>query len=248
MMPYADHRPMALVRCPQGDAQECFFQKQKLPGIGDAVRRARIDGHEVLYTRDSKGMLELVQFNTIEFHGWGATMEDPQRPDWIVMDLDPDVSLSFSRVAEAALELKALFDQIGLITFVKTTGGKGLHIIAPLTPSANWDKVKAFTHSVADALESHAPDRYVATMTKSKRVGKIFVDYLRNGRGATAILPYSPRARPNMTVAMPIAWGDVRHVNPHEFDVRSSLKWLKKRRKDPWDEFFTIRQTLPKLS
>jgi bifunctional non-homologous end joining protein LigD len=248
MLPYADNRPLALVRCPQGNAQQCFFQKQKMTGLSEAVRRDQLAGHEILYTRSARGLIEMVQFNAIEFHGWGSTMADPDRPDWIVMDLDPDVGLPFSEVVDAALELKGLFEEMGLTTFVKTTGGKGLHVVVPLTPEKDWDTVKGFTHALAQTLEAHSPQRYVATVSKAKRTGKIFVDYLRNGQGATAVLPYSSRARPGATVAMPVAWKDIQHVDPREFDVRSAVQWVRKRRKDPWAEFFATRQKLPDFS
>jgi bifunctional non-homologous end joining protein LigD len=248
MMPYADNRPLSLVRCPQGNAHQCFFQKQKMTGLSDAVQRDRLGGHEILYTRSARGLIEMVQFNAIEFHGWGSTMADTGRPDWIVMDLDPDMGLAFSEVVEAALELKGLFEQMGMTTFVKTTGGKGLHVVVPLQPDADWDTVKNFTHSMAETLEAHSPHRYVSTVSKAKRVGKIFVDYLRNRQGATAVLPYSSRARPGATVAMPIAWKDIQHVDPKDFDVRSAVAWVKKRRQDPWAEFFSTKQTLPDFS
>lgn len=248
ILPYAENRPLALVRCPQGNAAECFFQKQKLPGFSESIKAGKIAGHDILYTSSARGLLELVQFNAIELHGWGATASDPDRPDWLVIDLDPDTHLSFSAVIDAALEVRGIFDQLKLTSFVKTTGGKGLHVVVPITPRADWAMVKGFTQSVALALEQHAPARYVSKMTKAKRVGKIFVDYLRNGQGATAVLPYSPRARPGVTVAMPVAWRDLKHVDPREFDVRSAPAWLKKRRKDPWADFFTVRQMLPEFS
>ncbi|WP_411887752.1 DNA ligase D [Hydrocarboniphaga effusa] len=245
LLPYADNRPLALVRCPQGNASQCFFQKQKLPGFSDEIEAAKVAGHDILFTRSARGLLELVQFNAVELHGWGATAAYPDRPDWLVIDLDPDTHLPFSAVVEAAREVRGIFDQLKMISFVKTTGGKGLHVVVPILPRAGWETVKGFTQSIAVALEQHAPTRYVATMTKAKRVGKIFVDYLRNGQGATAVLPYSPRARPGVTVAMPVAWRDLPHLDPRDFDVRSAPGWLRKRRKDPWADFFSTRQVLP---
>ncbi|WP_411887436.1 DNA ligase D [Hydrocarboniphaga effusa] len=247
LLPYARKRPIALVRCPQGDAQQCFFQKHKLPGLGDEVQKARIAGNEVIYVESQRGILELVQFNAIEIHGWGATMDAPDKPDWIVIDLDPDTALEFSDVVEAALEVRDNLDRIGLVSFVKTTGGKGLHVVVPLEPHAGWDSVKGFAQAIASAMAEQQPDRYVANMSKAKRKGRIFIDYLRNGQGATAVLPYSPRARPGATIAMPVEWKDIRRIDPKEFTVRSAERWLKKRKRDPWAELLTTRQRLPDL-
>lgn len=248
LLPYAIDRPLALVRCPDGDASQCFFQKQKPRGTGRSVGHRRVGAHEVVFARDARGILELVQFNAIEFHGWGARAAHPKRPDWIVMDLDPDTSLAFAAVVEAALEMREALKSVGLESFVKVTGGKGLHVVAPFTPRAGWDEVKSFAHGIATAFAARAPERYVATMSKAKRAGRIFVDYLRNGEGATAVLPYSPRARPHAPVALPVAWRDLRHVAPDEFTVRETSTWLRKRRRDPWATFFEIEQELPSLS
>ena len=248
LLPYAQKRPIALVRCPQGDAQQCFFQKHKLPGLGDEVKKARIAGNEVIYVESQSGILELVQFNAIEIHGWGATMQAPDKPDWIVIDLDPDTALKFSDVVEAALEVRDNLARIGLTSFVKTTGGKGLHVVVPLEPKADWDTVKGFTQAIASTMAEQQPDRYVATMSKAKRKGRIFIDYLRNGQGSTAVLPYSPRARPGATIAMPIAWKDIRKIDPKDFTVRSAERWLKKRKRDPWAELLSTRQRLPALN
>lgn len=248
MLPYVVDRPLALVRCPDGDASQCFFQKQKPRGTGKSVGHKRVGAHEVVFARDARGVLELVQFNAIEFHGWGARAAKPHRPDWIVMDLDPDAGLSFAKVVDAALEMREALQSIGLESFVKVTGGKGLHVVAPIIPRAGWDEVKAFTHGIATAFAERAPDRYVATMSKAKRKGKIFIDYLRNGEGATAVLPYSPRARPGAAVALPVKWSDLKHVDPAEFTVREAVHWLRKRRADPWADFFEIRQQLPEMN
>lgn len=248
LMPYARNRPLALVRCPQGDAHGCFFQKHKMPGLGKSVKQARVANHPILYTQTPAGIMELVQFNAIELHGWGATMADTLRPDWLVIDLDPDASLPFSAVVDAALEVRDALAGVGIRTFVKTTGGRGLHVVLPIEPTVKFDAAKELTRGIAEALAANAPERYVAKMTKAKRVGKIFVDYLRNGQGATAVLPYSPRARPGAPIAMPIAWKDLRRIDPQEFTVRSAKDWLKKRRRDPWAEFFEISQRLPELS
>jgi bifunctional non-homologous end joining protein LigD len=247
LLPYAQNRPLALVRCPDGAAHQCFFQKHVMPGIGPDVVRGRAGKHEVLYVTNAAGLVELAQFNVIELHGWGATMEQPDRPDWFVLDLDPDSAVPFSRVVESALEIREALKSAGLRSWVKTTGGKGLHVCVPLAPRAQWAEVKEFTHAVARSLEAQHPQRYVATLSKAKRVGKIFIDYLRNGEGATAVLPYSPRARPGATVAMPVDWKDLAKVDPKEFTVKTAPVYLRRRRRDPWSDFLSSPQALPEL-
>lgn len=244
LLPYAISRPLALVRCPEGDSAACFFQKHKGPGMGAAVRRARVEGQETLYIEDVVGLMQLAQFNAVELHAWGARLEHPAHPDWLVMDLDPDPALHFSSVIDAAFEIREALQTLRITSFVKTTGGKGLHVVAPIVPELDWNGLKAFSKAIADTLTQMVPERYVATVSKARRRGRIFIDYLRNGRGATAVLPYSPRARPGAPVSMPVDWKDLRRVHPQEFDVRSAAKWLARRRRDPWQEFLSLRQRL----
>jgi bifunctional non-homologous end joining protein LigD len=246
-LPFAVDRPIALVRCPQGDSHQCFFQKHAMAGLPADVKRGRAAGQEMLYVQDARGLLQLVQFNVIEFHGWGARMPAMAKPDWIVFDLDPDESLKFDAVVEAAYEVRDALARIDLESFVKTTGGKGLHVVVPIRPKAGWDEVKEFSRTIAQALADQCPERYVATMSKAKRRGRIFVDYLRNGEGATAILPYSVRARPGATVAVPVAWKDLGRVDPREFRVENAAQWLGRRRKDPWTDLLSLQQELPHL-
>ncbi|HUP91999.1 MAG TPA: DNA ligase D [Solimonas sp.] len=243
---FARNRPLALVRCPQGDAQKCFFQKHVMPGIGDAVLPIDLGDQQTLMVESATGVLQLVQFNAVEFHGWGSLYPKYEKPDWIIFDLDPDTSLGFDKVVDAALEIREALAAMRLKSFVKTTGGKGLHVVVPLQPVAGWDEVRGFCQQVAVTIAAHAPERYVANMSKDKRKGKIFVDYLRNGRGATAVLPYSPRARPGATVAVPVAWTELRTLDPREFTVRNAAKWLSRRR-DPWAALEQSRQRLPRL-
>lgn len=247
-LPYARNRPLAVVRCPQGDAQECFFQKHRTPGLGAAVKRKRIAGNEVIYTGELRGIVELVQFNAIEFHGWGAPATRPAAPDWLVFDLDPDASLAFAAVIEAAQEVREALQRLDLRSFVRTTGGKGLHVVVPLEPHADWDTAKGFAHALAATLAAARPDRYVAQMSKARRKGRVFIDYLRNGRGSTAVLPYSPRARAGTTVAMPLDWRDLAKLDPQDFTVRTVPALLKRRRRDPWVDFPSLRQRLPALA
>lgn len=247
LLPFASERPLALVRCPQGDAQACFFQKKKPAGMGPAVRSAQVHGQQVLYVRDVRGLMQLVQFNAVELHGWGCRIAHRKQPDTLVMDLDPDPALHFAQVVEAALQVRDLLRQTGLRSFVKTTGGKGLHVVAPLQPRADWEQLSSFAKALALAMEQFAPERYVANMSKAKRRGRIFIDYLRNAVGATAVLPYSPRARNGCTVAMPVSWRELPRVHAQEFSVSSAQRWMARRRRDPWQGYAVLSQSLPDL-
>ncbi len=244
---FAKDRPMALVRCPQGAAHQCFFQKNAMPGLGKQVRRGKAAGHGILWIDDAPGLLELVQFSAVEFHGWGAQRPHLNKPDWIVFDLDPDTALPFSRVVEAAHEVRDALRSLKLESFVKTTGGKGLHVVVPIKPQRGWSEVKAFTRTIAETLATQSPQRYVATMSKARRRGKIFIDYLRNGEGATAVLPYSTRARPGMTVAVPVAWKELAKIDPQAYRIDNVEDWFGGRRSDPWKDFESSARELPDL-
>jgi bifunctional non-homologous end joining protein LigD len=218
MLPWAGSRPISLVRCPQGRGKKCFFQKHDAGSFGDHVHHVGIaekDGHEepYLFLDDADGLLTCVQMGTIEFHGWGARIEDVEKADRLVFDLDPDEGLDFKDVVSAAFHVQDLLGQMGLVTFPMVTGGKGVHVIAPLTPQAEWPAVKNFAHRFAMVLAQSDPDRFTAALAKAKRTGRIFVDYLRNQRGATAVMPYSARARENAPVAVPITWEELRTLD-----------------------------------
>ncbi len=239
MLPYLEKRPLALVRCPDGTDGTCFFQKQRTPGMPDSILGSRDGKNSLLYVESLEGLLGLVQFGAVELHGWGARLPDVDHPDWFVIDLDPDVGLPFKKVVDAALALRDMFSQMQLESFVKTTGGKGLHVVVPVRPRLDFDAVKDFTHTIAKAFVQADPKGFVDVMTIAKRKHKIFIDYLRNGKGATAILPYSVRARANLPVAMPVAWEDLNDVNPQDFTVATVPKILEKRTTDPWEAFWT---------
>lgn len=243
LLPHALRRPLSLLRCPRGAQEPCFFQKQASPGFGPAVRRRTLAGNPTLHVESGEGLLELAQFNAVELHGWGSRLPYWTKPDQLVLDFDPDPSLGFDAVVEAAHECRQLLEARGLRSFPKTTGGKGLHVVAPLAPVAGWASVKTFAHELAEELVRRRPERYLAKASKSARAGKIFVDWLRNARGATAVLPYSARMRPGATVAMPLRWSEVdADLDPREFTVRTVPALL--RRPDPWAEFFETKQNL----
>jgi bifunctional non-homologous end joining protein LigD len=189
-------------------------------------------------------VLALAQGNPIEIHGWGSRLPRYDKPDWIVLDLDPDAGVPFERVVRAALELRDELAKMKLTSFVKTTGGKGLHVVVPLTPKDDWDVVGAFARAVAEAMVKRSPHAYVATMSKAARKGKIFIDHLRNARGATAVLPYSPRARAGVPVAMPVSWKELPGVDPQAFTVLTVPGLLAARRIDPWAGLLGTKQTI----
>lgn len=259
---YASKRPLMLVRCtdtfgawgprrpPPGykkaPPSSCFVQKHSGRGLVDRIGIDAVNGEEVIYATTPREVIELAQQNVVELHGWGSRLPKPMHPDWIVFDLDPDEGLPFARVVEAAKQMRESLKGVGLESFVKTTGGKGLHVVVPLAAKDDWDVVRTFSQAVADAFAKQAPDRYVSTMSKAKRTGKIFVDWFRNAEGATAILPYSSRARAGATVALPVSWKDLVHVDPQEFTVRTVPKILARRRVDPWEDFLATKQRIPK--
>jgi bifunctional non-homologous end joining protein LigD len=234
MLPWCGSRPISLVRCPQGRAKKCFFQKHDAGTFGDHIKHVGIrekDGHEepYLFVDDAEGLLTCVQMGTIEFHGWGARIEDVEKADRLVFDLDPDEGLDFEAVRTAAFEFRDLLAQIGLETFPMVTGGKGVHVIAPLTPQAEWPAVKDFAHRFAQAVAQAHPDRFTAALAKVQRKRRIFVDYLRNQRGATAVMPYAVRAREQAPVAVPITWKELETIDsPAHWHVGDAAELVKR--------------------
>jgi bifunctional non-homologous end joining protein LigD len=217
MMVDAANRPISLVRCPQGRAKKCFFQKHDAGSFGPEVKQVAIPEkkggtEDYLYIANPKGLLTLVQMGTIEIHGWGSRVKPLEKPDRLVFDLDPDVGLDFADVRSAAVRLKALLADLGLVSFAMTTGGKGLHVIVPLDATAHWPKVSDFAERFARAIAQAEPERFTANIRKIAREGRIFLDWLRNQRGATAIMPYSARARDGAPVAAPIAWDELESI------------------------------------
>ncbi|MFP5329967.1 MAG: DNA ligase D [Alphaproteobacteria bacterium] len=226
IMADAANRPLTLIRCPQGRAKKCFFQKHDSGSFGPDVKHIPItekkgDTEDYLYVEDIRGVLACVQMGTIEFHGWGSRVEKVEYPDRLVFDLDPDVGLDFAAVREAALRLRDLLADLGLETFPLLSGGKGIHVIAPLDASADWEAVTSFAERFARAVSEAESDRFTANMRKVQRKGRIFLDWLRNQRGSTAVLPYSARAREGAPVAAPIAWEELgTYESGNAFSIR----------------------------
>jgi bifunctional non-homologous end joining protein LigD len=232
MLPVLSHRPVSLVRCPQGRAKHCFFQKHDAGSFGEHVHHVPIkekDGstEDYLWLDDTEGVLNCVQMGTIEFHGWGSRIDDLEAPDRMIFDLDPDEGLDFEAVRKAAFDISGTLADLGLVSFPMLSGGKGVHVVVPLTPTAKWPAVKDFAQRFAQVLEQQEPERFVATMSKAKRVGRIFVDYLRNQRGSTAVLPYAARARAGVPVAAPVSWEELRTIDkPSHFTIRDADELL----------------------
>jgi bifunctional non-homologous end joining protein LigD len=251
MLPHVAGRPLALVRCPRGSGAECFFQKHANPGWPDAFKHVRIreksGTEQYLYIEDERGLVAAVQMGVLELHLWGSRADRVEEPDRMVFDLDPDEGLPFAAVVKAALQFKETLEEIDLTSFPMATGGKGIHVIVPLSRGHTWDQHREFAEAMARHLAAEAPDRYVATMSKAKRRGKIFIDYLRNTRGASAIGPYSTRARPGAHVAFPVSWQAVRKLKDAQPAAVNDAAAKVARMKDPWPSYFKLRQKLPKL-
>ena len=234
MLPWAANRPISLVRCPQGRAKRCFFQKHDAGTFGDYVHQVPIrekDGstEDYIYIEDADGLVMCVQMGTIEFHGWGSSVATLEQPDRMVFDLDPDEELGFDVVKKAAEDIKNQLAEIGLVSFAMLSGGKGVHVVVPLKPQAEWPAVKDFAERFCRALAEAEPERYVAHMSKAKRKGRIFLDYLRNQRGSTAVLPYVARARSGAPVAAPVTWAELRDIDSaHRWGVRDGAELLER--------------------
>ncbi|MFO1101282.1 MAG: DNA ligase D [Methylocystis sp.] len=240
--PFIVDRPLALLRCPNGIDGEKFFQKHPWKGIDRNIVLIN-DPNEskeepLLSIKDLNGLIALVQSAALEIHPWGSSASDWERPDVIIMDLDPGEEVAWESVIAAAEETRDRLQAFGLAGFVKTSGGKGLHVLAPVTPKAEWPQAKAFAKSIADAMAKESPGKFVSTIAKSKRRGKILVDYLRNQRGATAVAPYSPRARPGAPVSVPLAWDELSAaIGPAYFTIAKTLARLDSLKSDPWADF-----------
>ena len=252
MLPGIARRPLSVVRCPAGADKPCFFQKHVTKGANEHVHGVTIqtdDGEDrYLCIEDKQGLLELVQLNVLEFHPWGSRSSDPEHADRIVFDLDPHATVDWSRVKAAAENLREQLASIHLESFVRTTGGKGLHVVVPINPAAAWDEVRTFAKSVAETLVALEPKEFVSVSGEKNRKDRIFIDWLRNGRGATSVASYSLRARPSAGVAMPLAWKDLRRLkSSDEINAENAIGWIKNRSKDPWAAIDDAVQSLPKF-
>ncbi len=247
ILPHIAGRVLSLVRCPSGTGAKCFFAKHPFAGLSDAVRHVDVGEEEpMLVIDDLTGLISLVQASVAEIHPWGSTAGRLENPDRLIFDLDPGEDVPWSAVIETAVDVRHKLEEFGLASFVKTSGGKGLHVVVPIEPTAGWEEAKAFTGTVAEAMAKERPDRYVATMAKRIRGGRIFIDWFRNGRGATAVGPYSTRARPEATVSTPLAWEELSEaIRADHFTVDNLRQRLDFLQRDPWEEMLKVRQRLP---
>ncbi len=251
LLPEISGRPLSIIRCPQGASRPCFFQKHLAPGMKyvDSVPLEEESGQveDYLVVRDALGVRELVQFNALEFHPWGAQAKTSDRADRVVFDLDPGPDVPWNEVVAAARQMRSLLDATGLQSYVRTSGGKGLHVVVPLKPAIDWGRVKAFAHAFAESAAQMDPLKYVATSSKKLRKGRIFIDYLRNGRGATSVASFSLRARPGAPVAMPLRWEELGRIKGgNAFDIRTAPARLRRLKRHPWDGIDTLKQKLPR--
>jgi len=250
MLPQIEGRPLSIVRCPEGSAKPCFFQKHTTtmlpPGIGSIEVPDKKTGKPEPYITLStpEALASLAQMGVLEVHPWGSRNDDLEHPDRIVIDLDPDTAISWPTLATAADDVRQRLRALGLESFLKSTGGKGLHIVVPIEPEHDWPAVKRFAHSFALALEASQPSLYLTKMTKSARADRIYIDYLRNERGATSVAAFSPRARPGAPVSLPLAWKDLELDARPLFHVSDYAAWKPRLARDPWKKLPTTRQRL----
>lgn len=250
LLPHIKDRPVSLVRCPSGAGGKCFFQKHHTDSIPDAIGETEIkekDGDTASYLllNTPEALVSAAQIGALELHVWGSRTDRLERPDRLVIDLDPDEGMDFDQVKAAAVEVRDVLDSAGLQSFALLTGGKGIHVVVPLERRREWDDVKAAARGLARQLSAAAPDRYVAEASKAKRKGKIFIDWLRNERGSTAICPYSLRARPGAPVAVPIRWDELSGVEAaNKYTLSNIRQRLSSLREDPWDGYGDVRQSI----
>lgn len=246
ILPHLAGRPLSLVRCPSGLAGPRFFQRHAAAGMPDSIRRIEVPGEDEPYVLvdDLPGLLALVQFSALELHVWGSRSDRIDRPDRLVFDLDPGEGVAWERVTHAAREVRSRLADLGLESWVKTTGGKGLHVVLPIDRTLDWPTAKEFTKSLAAAMVADSPERYVMKVAKAARTGKILIDYLRNDQGSTSVVAYSTRARDEATVSVPITWEEMPKTLPDQFRVGNLLDRLSSLKVDPWKKLLTTKQKI----
>jgi bifunctional non-homologous end joining protein LigD len=250
MLPHVARRPITLVRCPTGRQRKCFYQRHAGSGVPAELGEVDIPGFEdsgaYLFIKDAPGLVALVQMGVLEVHPWGARVDKPDRPDRVIFDLDPGEGLGFADVVQAAHEVRAYLGDLGLASFAKTTGGKGVHVVVPVDRRYGYPQVKAFAKKVAESLAAKTPTRYLTRISKAERRGRIFIDYLRNDATSTAVAAYSTRSRAGAPVATPVTWDElIPALDPAAFNVNTVPERLARIGGDPWREMGKVRQGLP---
>jgi bifunctional non-homologous end joining protein LigD len=250
MLPHVANRPLSVVRCPEGSGKPCFFQKHVGRGLPRGVKSIAVPDRktgevEQYLTLDSaEGLLGMAQMGVLEIHPWGSCNESLDRPDRIVFDFDPDAAIGWETLAASTEKLRARLKKLHLESFLKSTGGNGLHLVVPIEPELDWAAVKQFAHALVLEMEAEDRSLYIAKMTKAARTNKIYLDYLRNDRGSTSIAPFSPRARRGAPVAMTLDWKELRASARPEFHVTDLAHWRPRLRRDPWKAMSATHQRL----
>jgi bifunctional non-homologous end joining protein LigD len=246
MLPYVSHRILSIVRCPKGISQTCFYKKH--PGsdskgiVTKSIYKNDGEPEDYFYIENASGLISEAQMGTLEFHTWGSYIDDLEKPNMMVFDLDPDEGMDLDTVRRGVIDLKSILTELSIKSYLKTSGGKGYHVVVPFKPVVSWDVFRDFSKRVAEVMEQKWPDRYTSNIRKEKRKNKIFIDWIRNSRGATSISPYSIRARKGAKVSMPIAWNELETVAPNGINMADAL--LRISGNDPWKDFFQNNQML----
>lgn len=248
ILPHIKNRPLTLLRCPRGNQQKCFYQKHFNNTVPNVVKSVNVLEHgraeSYIYINNFDGLMGLVQMGVLEIHPWGSNIKAVEKPDRVTFDLDPGPNVAWKKVIDCAKLIHQFLDFLGLRSFVKTTGGKGLHVMFPIKPTLYWDELRDITKRIVDLIVEVNPSEFIGTMSKTKREGKIFIDYLRNARGATAVAAYSTRAKPNAPISVPLSWEELTpKIKADSFNIQNIRKKLKNLKEDPWEDFFKIKQS-----
>jgi len=248
VVPHVKGRPLTLVHCPNGMLAECRYMRHTKAWGPTALRRVKLREKtktgEYLVADDIAGVIALIQMGVVEIHTWNSTIDDVERPNRIIWDLDPGPDVSWAQVVAAARAVRAVLDILKLESWIKTTGGRGLHIVVPITPQRDWSECLTFSRAVADVLVRAHPDRFTTAFAKQGRESKILIDYLRNNRTNTSVAAYSTRARMGATVSVPLTWSELARVRPERLTVKTVDERLKRVRADPWQQYWTTRQRI----
>lgn len=239
MLPYIKNRIVSTVRCPNGVEEGSFFKKHletKDSGIKKILLPNKTKRNDYYYITSSSGLISEIQMNSIEFHIWGSNVNDIDYPNMMVFDLDPDETLEISKVREGVKDLKKILDELELKSYLKTSGGKGYHVVVPIKVKIKWQEFRSIAKNIAELMEKKWPEKYTSNIRKDKRKGKIFIDWLRNTKGSTSVAPYSLRVKENASVSMPIKWSELDKIKPNEITIKDAIKRLK--RKNPWEDYF----------
>ena len=248
MLPHLEDRPVSLVRAPTGITGELFFQKHpetRMPGLTELDPDLWPGHSDLLAVGSAAALVAVAQMNTVEFHTWNSTVKRIDQPDRVVFDLDPGEGVSWAQLQEAALLTRTLLTELGLQAWLKTSGGKGLHVVVPLAPKLDYDIVKGFSQAAVQHMAKTIPQRFVSKSGGANRVGKIFIDYLRNGHGQTTVSAFSARARPGLGVSMPVSWEQLPSLKSgSQWTIVTAREYLSFQQDDPWKDFWTERQML----